>query len=117
MKVLKIYGASDDLVEFEGAFSEEYNIYERTEFEVDLDSDAGNRSFLITAYFGASAWELHLGFYSHEEDATLYETAICKLEGVNFYHVGKNSDPCIEIPVYDDETVTVKRVGWNDEDD
>ena len=117
MKTLEIYGASDDLVEFNGAFYEEYNIHEPTEFDIEFTSPRGVRSFTLLAEFG-EGWSLALQFNTGEDvgDEGACDPEVCRIDGVLFRHVGKNNDPFIRIPVYDDEIVTVTRIG-DDEDD
>lgn len=59
---LRIYGASDDLVEFEGAFSEEYNVCAATGtiFMVRIDYPSFCQIFTVRAAFGRG-WNLSLG--------------------------------------------------------
>ncbi|AER26128.1 hypothetical protein SSEA_SKINNY_89 [Mycobacterium phage Skinny] len=57
---LLIYGASDDLVEFEGRFNEEFNAYGRAKFMVRIVDGDKRSVFLVTAEFG-NGWELFVG--------------------------------------------------------
>src|SRR6218665_3100780 len=53
MAEITFYGASDDLVEFEGAFSEEFNHYSEKPWRGLLTSPEGD-SLVLTAGYGLS---------------------------------------------------------------
>lgn len=56
MPQLTIYGASDDLMEFDGAISEEFYVYQDPT-EALLTAPNGER-LTVTAQFGRKGWEL-----------------------------------------------------------
>lgn len=119
MRELIIYGASDDLVEFDGAFYEEYNIYKATEFDISISSPRGERSFILEAKFTNRGWKLALAFYGGDEldEPDACDPDVCRFDGVTFDHYRKGNDPRITIPIADDETVTVERVGRDPDDE
>lgn len=104
MKELRVYGCSDDLVEFEGAFNEEYDAYDvRAQFLVIARTDYLNaRELWITAEYGLREWELCASAFSGEADQKWT---------VRFdRRADRETDPCLVIEVNDDETVTVMRL-------
>jgi hypothetical protein len=118
MRHLRIYTASDDLVEFEGIVNEEFNIYEAAEFEVTAVSPDGERSFCIGAEF-TDGWRLSFDFYTGGDidDEDRCDPRICNFNGIVVAHTGKNNDPVFLIPFEDDETVTVVRLDEDADDE
>lgn len=57
MAEIIIYGASDDLIEIEGAISEEFDIYERT--TLILAAPSGDELAVILE-FGPHEWEINV---------------------------------------------------------
>jgi hypothetical protein len=58
---LKIYGASDDLIEIEGDFSEELNYpFIRSERERDLYLSVSDGTLLGIEYSESGVWRIHL---------------------------------------------------------
>ncbi|SHX44183.1 Uncharacterised protein [Mycobacteroides abscessus subsp. massiliense] len=106
MKELRVYGCSDDLVEFEGAFDEEYGAYGvRAQFLVIARSDYLNaRQLWITAEYGEREWELCASAFSGECDLK-WNIRLDRRTGT-----GRDTDPCLFIEIDDDETVTVMRL-------
>lgn len=59
MNELRVYGASDDLVEFRGAFVEEFNVYKPATFEIIIDTLSDRAWFRLETSF-TDGWELKL---------------------------------------------------------
>lgn len=60
MSDLCIYGASDDLVEFEGAIRDEFNVDRNGEWAGTLIAPTGE-ALKVKAVYGPDEWELSLG--------------------------------------------------------
>lgn len=58
---LIIYGASDDLVEVEGDITDEFDVYERTEFVVESPDGS---ALSVFADFGSREWEISVSAFS-----------------------------------------------------
>lgn len=99
MSYLRIYGASDDLVEFEGAFSEEFNIYKPEIFFVRIDYPSYYQVFTVRAAFGRDGWNLSLtqSTGQPEQGAPLNVTFTSRPD--------REDDPCIVINDIDDIAV------------
>jgi hypothetical protein len=106
---LIISGYSDDCLEFDGAFREEYYVYSPAVFDVTLTSPRGERSFTLEAEFGY-AWSLKFAWYGLADD----EPQDNIWTGIEFSYTGKNRDPQIVIPVDEDEVITVERYDESD---
>lgn len=97
MPELIIYGASDDLVEFEGAISEEFNTYDR--WEGRLHSPNGE-ALTIRAEFGAK------GLYKAEWTLTVENTGTWPAWPIRFgERPDREGDPALIIDVPDGTTV------------
>ncbi|MEC4833780.1 hypothetical protein R2362_03200 [Mycobacteroides chelonae] len=107
MSELIVYGASDDCVEFEGAFVEEYCIYSPTVFLVTID-DCGDRAqFEVLAEFGSADWQLSVRASSMQSNIPV----VVRFDQTD----SPELDPMIVFELNDDATVRVIKVGGNDE--
>lgn len=106
-----IYGASDDLVEFEGDFREEYNTYDHGYFHIKDEQGEGVR---VEAHYGENGtwligaapldedvpmpWNIGYAFPDEVRYSNTY-SAILRIdapEGVTVTQVNKNGDPVDE---------------------
>lgn len=100
MRQLIIQGASDDLIEFSGAYTEEFNIYSPTRFRIDIIGPERVEIFHLHAEFGFDRWELFVGTASDRTDRPRHII------------IGPrpNGDPRIVIQLENNETVEVKQL-------
>ncbi|SKU46625.1 Uncharacterised protein [Mycobacteroides abscessus subsp. abscessus] len=107
MPELRVYGCSDDLVEFEGVFTEEYNVYQPATFLVTIDVADDRAQFEVHARYWAE-WELSVKSCSNWSNYPM---------NVRFdQRPDYDGDPMIIFELDDDAKVRVVRVGGNDGD-
>lgn len=102
MPDLNVYGASDDLVEFDGVVTAEYNVYEPARFLVTARSGPGRaRQLLINTDFGNEGWEIYAGTATDiGADSWTIRTT----------RQGRNDDPKLVITVASGEAVKIRKL-------
>lgn len=68
-QVVKVYGASDDLIEFEGAVSDEFNAYDTDFWVGELVVENGDGLVVTAAYVHNGTWAI--GVAPLDEDVFL----------------------------------------------
>lgn len=106
-----IYGASDDLIEFEGAFEEEFNVHGPVKFEVTISNEtrgsyrpAECTTLWITAEFSGENGDWQLGVIT----ASGHTGLDIEVEFTN--RPGDEYDPAIMLHLCADDTVEVKKL-------
>ncbi|SHT53840.1 Uncharacterised protein [Mycobacteroides abscessus subsp. abscessus] len=102
MAELKFYGASDDLVEFEGVIREEFDVYKPALFLLTITDGDDQAQFELSAKFWAD-WELSVGAKSHWSNIDVD----VKFTAREDY----DSDPMVVFDIPDGASVKVVRVG------
>ena len=101
MNELRIYGASDDCIEFEGAFREEYYIRDgHNTFRVRVD-DGVTATFLEVTVEWERAWEISVRTITGLCDITV---------PVLFTQRGYADDPAVVLQLPEGTTVEVTRL-------
>ena len=108
MKTLTIYGASDDCIEFEGAFSEEYYTYEGSPwFRVTIDNPSYRHELLVFIDYSPDLplpgqWVAAVGTATDLLDVSIDVTIGNRYD--------RPDDPAIIIHLQDPDVVSVKRL-------